>query len=627
MLKITFKTIHLHHFMSYEDTIFDLTNKGICLVKGINNCSSDSAKSNGSGKSTLFNAISFALFGETLNGLKSKLGNIYFNDGCYVELEFSINNDDYKIIRSKEDKVLDTNLKLFINDIDKSSKGLRETEKILAERLPDLTSELLGSVILLGQGLPQKFTANSPSGRKEVLEHLSHSDFMIQDLKERVSNRAQELHSQYQKVKDDLLINDHDLVLQQTAYNKIESNINQLNEINIDSYKEDINLLQNNINQINDSYNEDIIEKNKLNAIIDDLKDDKNKISEERLSKLEALNKKHNEYKLELREEETQYKSKIDQLKIKVEGKVCPYCHSRLDSDTHTHQDEVDLDNYKKLLKEVSEDIVGIETKYKENYDAIEYKYTEERDKLNTLITDNSSLIKQIDNRLSTYQNNKNKYQEDIISKQNIVNNYNSKIAELNKEKESTNSSIIHLQSVNTELNNKLNDIDQHININNKMEQYLKRDFRGILLKNVIDYINLRVKEYSKKIFNTDNLSFELDGNNININFCNKVFENLSGGEQQRVNLIIQFALRDMLCNYFDMSCNILALDEITDALDSVSCDKILDFIINNITDVDSLFIISHHSDELNLGYDTIITIEKDEEGVSHLWSTQNQQE
>ena len=81
----------------------------------------------------------------------------------------------------------------MIDGKDCSGKGIRDSEKLLAQYLPDITASLLGSVIILGQGLPQKFTNNSPSGRKEVLEKLSKSDFMIEDLKSRVTSRRLEL--------------------------------------------------------------------------------------------------------------------------------------------------------------------------------------------------------------------------------------------------------------------------------------------------------------------------------------------------------------------------------------------------------------------------------------------------
>ena len=84
------------------------------------------------------------------------------------------------------------------------------------------------------------------------------------------------------------------------------------------------------------------------------------------------------------------------------------------------------------------------------------------------------------------------------------------------------------------------------------MMTLVKRDFRGFLLSNIIDFIDSKAKEYSSIIFNTNELDFKLEGNNIDISFCNKMLESLSGGEKQKVNLIIQFAIRDMMSNNFN---------------------------------------------------------------------------
>ena len=85
---------------------------------------------------------------------------------------------------------------IFVDEKDVSGKGIRDSEKILSNLMSDVDAQLLSSVVILGQGLPQKFTNNTPSGRKEVLEKLTHSDFMIDDLKKRVTQRQNMLSEQ-----------------------------------------------------------------------------------------------------------------------------------------------------------------------------------------------------------------------------------------------------------------------------------------------------------------------------------------------------------------------------------------------------------------------------------------------
>ena len=147
----------------------------------------------------------------------------------------------------------------------------------------------------------------------------------------------------------------------------------------------------------------------------------------------------------------------------------------------------------------------------------------------------------------------------------------------------------------------------------------VKRDFRGILLSNIIKYIDQKSKSYAKDIFGTNELDFNLDGNNLNITYCKKPLEALSGGEQQKVDLIIQFAIRAMMEEYTGFTSNIIVLDEILDNLDSVGCDSILNFITNKLSDIESIFIISHHADTLNIGNDATITVVKNQDGVSYI--------
>ena len=156
-----------------------------------------------------------------------------------------------------------------------------------------------------------------------------------------------------------------------------------------------------------------------------------------------------------------------------------------------------------------------------------------------------------------------------------------------------------------------------HVETIKKIETLIKRDFRGYLLTNIIAFLDQKSKEYSELVFGTRELSVFLNGNALEITYCNKYFDNLSGGEKQRVDLILQFVIRDMLSKYLNFSSNIIVLDEVTDYLDKVSCDQIIKLITNKLSDVESVFIISHHSDELQLPIDSQITVVKDEDGIS----------
>jgi DNA repair exonuclease SbcCD ATPase subunit len=121
-------------------------------------------------------------------------------------------------------------------------------------------------------------------------------------------------------------------------------------------------------------------------------------------------------------------------------------------------------------------------------------------------------------------------------------------------------------------------------------------------------------------VFGTKELLLEINGNALDITYCGKAFDGLSGGEKQRVDLILQLAIRDLLNSYLGLSANILVLDEITDFLDKKSCRAVMQLLEKELNTVESVFIISHHSEELEIPVDSEIKVIKNESGISELY-------
>lgn len=195
---LQFNHIQLSGFLSIEDAEMDLDNDGFVLINGVNH-TAEGTSSNGAGKSSLFDGIVWILTGATIRGTTDVV-NSYSSNGAYGKLEFSVNGHDYIIIRSKNHYELGTSLSINIDGEDKSGDGLRKTESLLKDYLPMITSELLGSVIVLGQGLPQKFSSLSPKGRKDLLESLSKSSDFIETLKDRLNRSKSRSNDEYIKL-------------------------------------------------------------------------------------------------------------------------------------------------------------------------------------------------------------------------------------------------------------------------------------------------------------------------------------------------------------------------------------------------------------------------------------------
>lgn len=622
-MRLYFRNVKIHNFLSIKDGEVDLANRGYVLVEGNNRNPKDNASSNGSGKSTIFNAICWVLTGETVQGLKSNIPNIYGEDGCFVELNMLVDSDEYTITRYREYHNKN-DLKIFINGEDHSGKSLRDSEKLLSQYLPGITPELIGNVIILGQGLPHKFSNNTPAGRKEILEQLSNSDMMINDVKERVSKRFNVLEKELREKEDNRLATNTELKI-------IEDNINQSsNQLatmdSSDNITQTINQLKYNIERGNVELDcdkgilENIqLELNRLNSEVTSLLNDKQLLFTEATLEIDEEIKDANEEFIKINTKISSLNNEIIKLDNIID--ICPTCGQKLPNvhkiDTTGKKEELaKLQKYYSNLKEHLEDLNAIRAS---KVDQVSIEFKEKLDPLYNSIEDNNKHATNLTNKINQRVNELSNLNIQLTNANNQLATYQETMNRLNNDIKVSQDRELTLKDNLKNIQLEIDNIQNHLNTLSQIKTLVNRDFRGLLLSHVIDFINNKSKQYCSKVFGTDDLNLYLDGNNINIDFCNKSLENLSGGEQQKINIIIQFAIRNMMCQYLNFSSNILVLDEIFDQLDLTGCSNIIDLINFAITDVESLFVISHHSDELNIPYDDNIIVEKNEKGVSSI--------
>ena len=622
-MKVKFHKIIIDNFLSFGHAEVNLENCGYTLVEGINHNPKDGAKSNGSGKSTIFNAICYALTGETINGLSNNLNNIITKGDMGVELEFSVDDNFYSIKRIRDSKG-HANLKVLVNGEDKSGKGVRESEEVLKQFLPDINSDLIGEVIIVGQGMPHKFSNNTPSGRKELLEKLSHSDFMLEDIKKRVDSRFAELSRKLNELEIDKSKEEAIKAYTEANLVKKETELETFN-VKVD-FDNDISKINNEIEQLNENLNSTEFNrtflKNQLEEINKQLFDLVDKKQKALAEETKTFNEHNLSIKTSISEKQNSKKLLLEEItKLKNIKDVCPLCGQKL---PHVHkQDTSELEN---KVKNLDDELLELnnkdsqqETAYMLNLGLIKDDFKGKENSLTQNKLDISFKLKEMDDK-SNGLNNSLKDKKIALAKVTAdKNNF-----EANKEK--CIKEISELKNTLTATNNRLlyiikagEDVTKHQETVAKMVTLVKRDFRGILLSSIIGYINQKCKSYAKDIFGTDELEFALDWNNIAITYLNKPLEALSGGEQQKVDLILQFAIRAMMQEYTGFSSNIIVLDEILDNLDSVGCDSVLNFITNRLSDIESIFIISHHADSLNIGNDSTITVMKGPDGISSI--------
>lgn len=499
-------------------------------------------------------------------------------------------------------------LQIIKNGEDISGKGIKASNQILKEQLPDLTMELLSNIVILGQGLPFRFSNNTPSGRKEVLEKLFKADFMIEDIKVRINNRLSVLKDEQRTIEDSILSLRSKLEVIRDNYS---NNCEELETMEspeelkkqLSEYETQLTELETKRNKINNDNSLITEENDKITKQVLELSNKKIEInnSDYLNDEIEEVTNKGLNLKNDviLLDKEIQQKDSITD--------ICPTCGQKLKG---VEKPDTTKDKARSMEMKAELDKLRIERREltQKRADKINKELTE----IDKQISDLKSKIKQtvstydLDNQISEISRNKNATQNEI----NIF---------INKKKELENSirnAEIQIANSEKEINDLLSDkikLDGKIEVDNKINNVIKRDFRGYLLSNIISLLNSTCKEYAKEVFGHDNLRISQDGNNISITFNEKEYEVLSGGEKQKVDVIIQLAIRKVLMKYTNINANIISMDEIFDNLDDIGSENILN-LLTNIISVPSIYIISHHS-EIPIPYDSQIIVKKNSKG------------
>jgi DNA repair exonuclease SbcCD ATPase subunit len=308
--------------------------------------------------------------------------------------------------------------------------------------------------------------------------------------------------------------------------------------------------------------------------------------------------------------------------KLKAIVDTCPTCGQHLPNvhKPDTSAQESLLAERKVLKQQTLDNIARCENQHKEYVAQINAAFNDEISTLNVSLTSarnelasHKASMGQVKFAIDKENTDYNKLVYDKQNWDNFTANQQAEIARLEQE-------IARLTNLVAITSLSKDDLDQRINIVKKMDSLIRRDFRGYLLTNIINYIDNKAKDYCSIVFGTRELSLALNGNALDITYCGKAFDGLSGGEKQRVDLILQLAIRDLLTSYLGLNANILVLDEVTDFLDKKSCQAVMQLLEKELNTVESVFIISHHAEELELPVDSEVKVVKNELGISELF-------
>lgn len=561
---------------------------------------------NGLGKSSILDALSYSLFGKTL---QEQSGDSVINNktkkNMKVSLHFNIDKDTYQISRYRKDKVNKNKVLLFKNGDEISKPHTKDTDLLIIKIL-GFDINIFKQVVSFNATSSELFVNGTDKYRKDFLEKLLNIsifdkslEIAKQEYKDTNSiylNKKEELKSL--KEKEELsksLISNYEksLSLWKSSYINCENQYKELKD-EFDSIKEnDTSLIpkyKNKINNLNaeiSSYNSD-----SLSLLLGEY----NKVK----YKLSSLKKDYMEYKKDYISCKEDYNNLINS-----PNPVCKYCGSTL-NDEHKKKELNRLmqdgkkagENATKLKKEATL-LLKKESELKNNIDIEkekQNKYAEKVSSINDEITDIRLKIKEIEDSVSR----KNKLG---ISMKNI----DDKLVYLENEKPKKPKIDDFEKDINS-LTNSIKSLEDELVVLDEVKNlFNQKGLKNAYISSSLPLINKNINQYLS-ILSDDTIGCSIltktedkKGNsknkiNLKIDYPNRgdniTFNDLSSGEKRIVSLSILLAFN----LYFQKnnSFKILLLDEVFDTLSEDRIDNVIKLLKEIKNEYDYIFVISH---------------------------------
>lgn len=571
-MNVTFKTIVINNFLSLGEGInINLNDQGFVLVKGVNK-ESNKTQSNGSGKSSIFDAIFWTITGETLRGA-SEVVNEKSKSGCSCELEFDIDQSSYKIVRYKSHPEYGNSCYFYEDNVLLTDQS-KKSQEMIFKVIPTMSPEILGSIVLLGQGLPYRFSSMSPSRRKDLLDTMSGSSSKIDKLKYQLDIEESQYVKQYNDLSTSLIRYDAEISSNEKLVEVLTNQKNYDSEEikrKIDDLKSDSATKEHQVSVLTNSRLPEINEKlTQINSLVENVRS--------------FMTKTESEINF--------YQNSLNQVS---EGS-CPTCGRPYDDLTQRLQKA----NQDRQMISARQDTLNI---LRAKYEGLKSQLVSVNEEFNSINNTVTAL------RYSVDSNNKEieRLSEEAVN--------SSKISEKINESQKL---IKELKVSEYDCKEKIEEEKGYIDSIAYLKRQISRDFKGYVLEESIKFLSSRSKMYGNYLFKDKLVHVELSGNKILIALDGRLYENLSGGERQRVDLSVQFALRDLLMITSGFSCNILVLDEAFDNLDSQGSDSLNNLVVSEFSDINSVFTVTHHTD-ISIPYDKTLLVTKNQEGVSEV--------
>ena len=560
---ITFHKIRWKNFLSTGNqfTEIDFEGNSTTLIIG----------TNGAGKSTVLDALTFSLYGKPFRKInKPQLPNSVNEKDCRVEVEFSVNGVEWKVVRGIKPNLFE----IYRNDapLDQDAAAL-DQQKWLEKNVLKMNYKSFTQIVILGSSTFVPFMQLSAQNRRDVIEDLL--DIKI------FSSMGIVIKEKIRTLKEDLKVLE---LKKETLNDKVQMQQDFIEELE-NRGKENIKEKESKISELLNEENDFINRNEKVNWEVQSLEQrlESHTGATEKLRKLGNLKGKISNKVSTITKEH----------KFFTENTVCPTCNQDIE-ETFRINRITDAQNKAKELQ----------SGYKELEDAINKEEERERQFI--------ALSKEITNLNNDISKNNARIagcQRQVRDLESEIQRITDQLANRNVEDDKLTSFKENLKTTYDELATKKDTISYY-----DFSYSLLKDggVKSKIIKKYLPLINQQVNRYLQMMdfyinFTLDEEFNETVQSPIHDNFS---YSSFSEGEKMRIDLALLFTWREVARMKNSVNTNLLIMDEVFDSsLDGFGTQEFIKIIRYVIQDA-NVFVISHKTG-LEDRFESVLTFEK----------------
>ena len=560
---IIFKTITWQNFLStgQHPTTVNLNNSSTTLIVG----------TNGAGKSTILDALTFSLYGKSFRKInKGQLVNSVNDKGCLVNIEFTVNNTDWKVERGIKPNIF----KIYRNgeELNQSHSAI-DQQKWLEQNVLKMNYKSFTQIVILGSSTFVPFMQLPVSSRREVVEDLldikifSSMNEIIRTKIRMIRDEVKTLELKKESVKDKVdMQKDFIKKIENQSKEDIDSKLNTIDSMNVEIEKAfqwglDKDLELNNIR-------EQVLKFEDSGSRLREFGGIKGKMSQ----KISSIVKEH---------------------KFFTDNTVCPTCDQGIEELFRVNRIKDSQNKAEELRK---------------GFDDLQKAIKDEELR--------ESQFKQLSKELSNLLNGISTNNAQITGYQRQVKRLESEIQTITSQIENRNTEHEKLETFRESLQetyDRLAERKEKVTYYDFIHTLLKDGgVKGKIINKYLPLINRQVNRYLQMM--DFYINFKLD-EEFNESIETPIHEDFtyasfSEGEKMRVDLSLLFTWREIARLKNSVNTNLLIMDEVFDSsLDGFGTDEFLKIIRYVIKDA-NIFVISHKTG-MEDKFDEVIKFEK----------------